>query len=225
MYGELCPYVPASWMEKLKVIPSVKVKLAMTPTPIHKWNLPGVPQNIQVYIKRDDMTGSALTGNKIRKLEFIFGHLLQKGYKNVVTSGGVASNHCRATAVIGARLGIKSHLLLRSDSPDRKRGNVFLSRMCDANIYFIPKDGQKENIVKPRREALVKEILEKTGESAYGLVGGGSNWLGLFGYLDAWQEMMDQGVQAMFDDVVIIVGSGGTVTGLAIGNYLTGRLA
>lgn len=223
-YGKIIPYIAPSWLTKLCHVPPVTMHLAVTPTPIQEWNLPGVPQNIQVYIKRDDLTGSSLSGNKVRKLEFIFGHILQNGYKNVITCGGLQSNHCRATAVIAAQLGVKSHLLLRYDSNEieSSNGNLFLARMCDANIYLVPKRAKFETELKCRQESLAEEIFKQTTQKSYAMPVGGSDSLGLFGYLNAWQELLEQGVQEKFDDVVVVCGSGGTIAGLAIGNFLTG---
>lgn len=223
-YGKIQSYTSPAWMSTLTDVPSVKASLAMTPTPIHEWTLPGIPGNIQLYIKRDDLTGSALSGNKVRKLEFIFGHLLQNGYKHVITCGGVQSNHCRATAVAASHLGVQSHLLLRSESNEigSSLGNLFLSQMCDANVYLVPKRAKYDTELKPRQEALANEIFQRTGQKTYAMPVGGSNSLGLFGYLNAWQELMEQHIQKEFDDIVVVCGSGGTIAGLAIGNYLTG---
>lgn len=130
-YGKLIPYSWPSWMSDLKNIPEFRVPLAMTPTPIHLWNLLRVPQNFKVYVKRDDLTGSSLSGNKVRKLEFVFGHILHNGYKHIVTAGGIQSNHCRTTAIISSQFGIKSHFLLASEPTGREaqmqssNGNFF----------------------------------------------------------------------------------------------------
>lgn len=63
---------------------------------------------------------------------------------------------------------------------------------------------------------------EKTSERAYCICVGGSDRVGLHGYLNAWEELQQQGICEMIDDIVVACGSGGTIAGLAIGNYLTG---
>ena len=89
------------------------VQLALRPTPIHRWNLPGVPSGYEVWVKRDDMAGSVLGGNKIRKLEFFLADALERGCDSVITSGNLQSNQCRVTALAARQLGLQPHLLLR----------------------------------------------------------------------------------------------------------------
>ena len=80
-------YTPPLWVPKELVVPEKKLSLAHLPTPIHRWNLPCVnPAEFEVWIKRDDCTGSELSGNKVRKLEFLLAEALAQGF-----SGGLAS--------------------------------------------------------------------------------------------------------------------------------------
>ena len=81
---------------------------------MHRWHLPGVPDGCEVYVKRDDLTGGAeLSGNKVRKLEFLLADAVAEGADCVVTVGAIQSNHCRATAVAARHLGLDAHLILR----------------------------------------------------------------------------------------------------------------
>ena len=108
-----------------------RLELARAPTPLQflartseKWGA-----GKRLWIKRDDLTGSALTGNKIRKLEFIGAHALEHGYQTLVTCGGVQSNHCRATALVAAQLDLDCHLVLRADDePESFTGNFLLDQ-------------------------------------------------------------------------------------------------
>src|SRR3954462_7730333 len=105
-----------------------RLELANLPTPLVELkNLArhlGVPR---VLLKRDDLTGLETTGNKVRKLEYVIADAIASDADTLVTHGGFQSNHCRATAAIGARLGLKVRLLLRSptQNPDLD-GNLFL---------------------------------------------------------------------------------------------------
>jgi D-cysteine desulfhydrase len=72
---------------------------------------------VDLYVKRDDLTGVELTGNKVRKLEFVLADALQQKADIVLTCGGAQSNHSRATAVAAARLGLRSRLILRTPDP------------------------------------------------------------------------------------------------------------
>ncbi|XP_071949704.1 uncharacterized protein [Antedon mediterranea] len=224
--NQLLSYTPPDWAKHLKMSPSVQVQLFQPFTPIQKWNLPGVPSDIEVCIKRDDMTGCALSGNKIRKLEFLLAEALSNDCKAVITCGGVQSNHCRTTAVAARQLGLETHLLLRSRIKDPcelgSNGNMLLNRLMGASMYLVPIKAQEKTDLIPRMQQLTNKLKKSKGIKAYSIPIGGSNVTGLHGYLNGWQELLDQGVINRFDDIVLTVGSGGTAAGISIGNYLTG---
>lgn len=223
----LTRYVPPAFTGRLPVAaPPSKVVLAMAPTPIEPWALPRVPAGVEVSIKRDDMTGSTLSGNKVRKLEFIFAEALRRGCGSVITCGGVQSNHARATTVAARQLGLEPHVLLRSRTPADpssagSEGNMFCHKMVGAHVHLVEPQ-PFETGLRPKMEALARELEARSGRPAMLVPVGGSDALGVWGYLDAWEELWSQGVADRFDDVVVAVGSGGTASGLAIGNYLTG---
>ena len=117
-----------------------RIKLAQTPTPLQllsrasdRWG-----NGQRIWVKRDDLTGSTLSGNKVRKLEFIAAHAIDNGYDTLITCGGLQSNHCRATALVAAQLGLQAHLLLRGDEPDADEGNYLLDRLAGAASAVIP---------------------------------------------------------------------------------------
>ena len=88
----------------------------------------------RIWIKRDDLTGSVLTGNKVRKLEFIAAYAQAEGLTTLVTCGGVQSNHCRATALIAAQLGLHCHVVLRADDDTvSTTGNFLLDQLAGAS--------------------------------------------------------------------------------------------
>src|SRR6185312_5753662 len=102
-----------------------RLALAQTPTPLQllqRLSLQvGGPR---IWIKRDDLTGSVLSGNKIRKLEFTLAQAQSEGCDAIVTCGGVQSNHCRATALLCAQLGLKCRLILRGEMQPPYDGNL-----------------------------------------------------------------------------------------------------
>lgn len=90
-----------------------RTPLAALPTPLEP--LPRLSVQLSrapILIKRDDLTGLYLGGNKVRQLEFVFGHLLAQGCDCVVAGGVRQSNWCRQIAAAGAKLGVPVHLLL-----------------------------------------------------------------------------------------------------------------
>ncbi len=91
----------------------------------------------RLYIKRDDMTGIALGGNKARKLDYIVQYALDNGYTALMTFGGVQTNHGRLTAAAAIRYGLKPILVLKGKKPDYMSGNLLLDRMMGCDIYFV----------------------------------------------------------------------------------------
>ena len=108
-------------------------------------------------VKRDDLTGVALSGNKVRKLEYLAAQALEQGCDTLVTHGGHQSNHCRATAAVGAMLGLKVRLFLRKDAETLERvGNLFLDELLGAELSFH--EPEEYNI---EREALTQRVMEE----------------------------------------------------------------
>ncbi len=224
--GAPVPYIPPEFAARVSAYaPSHRLILAMAPTPIHSWALPGLPPGVRVSVKRDDMTGSTAGGNKIRKLEFLLADAMREQAKAVITAGGLQSNHARATAVLCRELGLDCHVLLRSRdlSPSAAGfdGNVLLHKLVGAHIHLI-KPAPYETGILPKMQVLARRLLRNSGKKAYLIGIGGSNEVGVWGYIEVFAELMRQGACEQFSDIVVPVGSGGTASGLAIGNYLAG---
>ncbi|XP_076435736.1 uncharacterized protein LOC143275473 [Babylonia areolata] len=224
MFGQTETYQPPEWAAKLSYVPKRKIQLAMANTPIHPWKVPGVPEDFSVSVKRDDLTGCALSGNKVRKLEFLLADAIGQGCRHVITWGGLQSNHCRSVALCARQLGLTPHLFLLGDITDKKEagceGNVLLDRLCAAHIYLM--NGASNEDALQATQQLAQNIQSTSGEPSYLIPVGGSNKTGLFGYVTVFEELTRQGVLEQFDDLVFPCGSGGTAAGLAVGNYLTG---
>ncbi|CAI9113290.1 OLC1v1013863C1 [Oldenlandia corymbosa var. corymbosa] len=223
------PYVPPSWATHLSPLPSHVYSLGHFPTPIHKWNLPNLPKNTEVWIKRDDLSGMQLSGNKVRKLEFLLADAVAQGADCVITIGGIQSNHCRATAVAAKYLNLDCYLILRTskvfvDKDPGLTGNLLVERLVGAHIDLVT----KEEYAKVGSMALgniLKEKLVSEGRKPYVIPVGGSNSLGTWGYVEAIREIEQQlqnGAGGLgFDDIAVACGSGGTVAGLSIGSWLS----
>ncbi|CAA0820958.1 Bifunctional D-cysteine desulfhydrase/1-aminocyclopropane-1-carboxylate deaminase-mitochondrial [Striga hermonthica] len=139
------PYAPPSWASHLNPLPSHIFSLGHFPTPIHKWNLPNLPKNTEVYLKRDDLSGMQLSGNKVRKLEFLMADAVEKGADCIITIGGIQSNHCRATAVAARYLNLDCYLILRTskvlvDQDPGLTGNLLVERLVGAHIDLVSKE-------------------------------------------------------------------------------------
>lgn len=195
-----------------------KINLANLPTPIYKLNSISTLLETNIYIKRDDYTGIEISGNKVRKLEFVFKELLDKGCDGVITTGGLQSNHCRATAAVANRLGLKCTLLLRGNSPTNSTGNFLLDKLFGAEIRYCTPEEYRDS-----RDAIMKKIVdEKRGEGSdfYIIPEGASFGVGALGYFDAMGEILKQEheIGQKFDTIVLAVGSGGTYSGLCLAN-------
>ncbi|KAK6172908.1 hypothetical protein SNE40_016475 [Patella caerulea] len=224
---ELFVYQPANWMKPITNIPKYRMKLTHENTPIHRWNLPGVPCEFKIFIKRDDMTGCTLSGNKVRKLDFLLADAISQGYKQVITVGQLQSNHCRSVAIAAREVGMTSHLMMLANKHDDSKinlhGNMLLNCLSASNIYVVQKSMIGKAGLDSKLENLRQHIQSTTGEKCYTIPVGGSNEVGVFGYIETFREMMNQNICERFDDVVVTsCGLGNTLAGLAIGNYLTG---
>ena len=244
-------YTPPLWIRRnsmyeglLKSAPRTRLCLAHLPTPIHEWHVledkPGKRgRRVNVFIKRDDFTGSEFSGNKIRKLEFLLADALDRGFTSVVTVGGIQSNHCRATAASAARLGMHCHLILRTSNPEIDpglQGNLLISRLCGAHIHLVSDDDYAAHpegglgLVNDLAKSL--QAASEDDKPLYAFPSGGSCPIGVWGYLEACNELQKQlqeGVNGMdgnnltsFDKIFFACGSGGTAAGLALGLFLSG---
>ncbi|XP_078444628.1 D-cysteine desulfhydrase [Wolffia australiana] len=226
-------YQPPEWARNLSPVPSSSYNLGHLPTPIHRWNLPDLPEDTEVWIKRDDLSGMQLSGNKVRKLEFLLADAVEEGADCVVTVGGIQSNHCRATAVAARYLNLDSYLILRTakrlvDEDPGLVGNLLVERMVGAHVDLISREEYAE-VGSVVLADLLKERLVNEGRKPYVIPVGGSNSLGTWGYIEAIREVEQQVQKSKgginFDDIVVACGSGGTIAGLSLGSRLSGLKA
>jgi len=199
-----------------------RITLAHLPTPIVELgNLAEALRVPRILMKRDDFTGFETSGNKIRKLEYVVADASNRGADTLVTHGGFQSNHCRATAAVGAKLGLKVRLLLRSTDLDPARdGNLFLDELFGADIsYHSPEEynGQRNELMSAAMEA-----ERAAGRKPYFFPVGASIPLGCWGYIRCMSELVEQVGRETKVDVFCAVGSGGTHAGLVLGKALFG---
>ena len=206
-------------MSRSTIVPGYPpfVELCMRPTPLQPLSQLSRRLGVTVLCKRDDLTGAALSGNKVRKLEFLLASTLELGFDGVITTGGQQSNHARATAVAAAQLGLESHLVLRTadpDAPPAPSGNILMDRLVGATIRWISPEQYAERDAIMAQEA---EVLTYQGRGRYDLIPeGGSNALGAWGYVRCVEELSAQLGRAPAT-LVCAVGSGGTLAGLLAG--------
>lgn len=195
-----------------------KVELGFFPTPVVKLSrLSSVLGGPEILMKRDDLTGLALGGNKTRKLEFILRDAIDNGCDTVITAGASQSNHCRQTAAAAAYLQLECHLLLGGEEPQTANGNLLLNNLLGSQIHWTGSNRKGEDI--PR----VFEQLKAKGKNPYVVPYGGSNELGVYAFVRALEELEDQLDIEQLSHVVFASSSGGTHAGLMLGKALLNR--
>jgi len=199
---------------------AARYPLAQLPTPLEfaerlseAWGGP------RIWIKRDDLTGFGLSGNKVRKLEYHIAAAVEAGCDTLVTCGAVQSNHCRATALAATRTGLACVLVLRSSrgaAPDDVIGNHFLQRLAGAEVRFCDRTGWN------RRAELMAEIAEELaadGHRAWVMPAGASDHHGVLAFAAALRELDEQAAAAGLVEPTTVwhaTSSGGTTAGLAL---------
>ena len=197
-------------MKKLQDFP--RVSLGLFPTPIQKLENVSRRFGANVYLKRDDLTGLGLGGNKVRKLEFLLADAKAQGAEVVFTTGGAQSNHAMLTAAAANRLGMKPILILKKRGVTARRGNQLLEHLMGTDVRFLDTDSYDDIYAEMDR------VGEALGVPYYKIPCGGSNALGSLGYVACAEEIAGQGMR--FDHLVCAEGSGGTMAGLALGAKL-----
>ncbi len=189
-----------------------KISLGIFPTPVQKLENISRLLNANVFIKRDDMTGLGLGGNKVRKLEYLLADARKQGAEVVFTTGGPQSNHAMLTAAAAGKLGMKPILILKRRGVTEQVGNQLLEHLMGTEVIFMDTDNYEDIYAEMDR------IGTQLGVPYYKIPCGGSNALGSLGYVDCAREIGQQG--SRFDYLICAEGSGGTMAGLALGAKL-----
>ena len=197
--------------------PLPQLDLALTPTPLQEFpRLRKAWGGPHIWVKRDDLTGFGLSGNKVRKLEFHLAAAREAGADTVITCGAFQSNHCRATALACARLGFDARLVLRT--PDGKKStttvaNLIIDMLAGATIRYISQEEWKD------RDAIMADEAAKLaaeGRTAFVIPQGASDRLGMWGMSLGFQELVEQIPQEISAEVAEVWhagSSGGTTSG------------
>lgn len=209
---------PELILQRLERFPSIP--LAAYPTPLE--HLPQLSAQLkrEVFIKRDDVIGPALGGNKTRKLEYLLGEVQQRGLRKVVTFGGLQSNHARITAAAARKLGLEPHLFYFERRPQPLTGNLSLNELMDAHMHFIPLGaGGDGGMTLETTNRFVHLLASLRLGRHYFIPVGGYSWRGGLGYVRAAVEIESQartlGIEKAH--LVLAAGTGGTLAGLLAG--------
>ena len=198
-------------MKRIEDFP--RIPLAVLPTPIQKLENISRILGTNVYIKRDDMTGIGLGGNKVRKLEFLLADAKNKGAEIVFTTGGAQSNHAMLTAACCKKLGMTPILILKKRGVTDRKGNILLEYLMNTDVRFLDTSDSADVYREMDR------VGQESGKVYYKIPTGGSNALGALGYVNCVKEISEQ-TDIKFDYICCAEGSGGTHAGVAMGTKL-----
>jgi D-cysteine desulfhydrase family pyridoxal phosphate-dependent enzyme len=198
-----------------------RMRLATLPTPLQfAPNLTRELGGPSIYLKRDDLTGLAMGGNKTRKLEYLMADAAQAGATHVITVGAAQSNHARQTTAAARIAGMEAVLVLNAsaENPD-VQGNLLLDRILGATVHLVRTQEERS----PKVEEVAADLAD-SGATPYIIPGGGSNGIGALGYVSAMLELSAQLVDGEISPsaMYFAAGGGGTHAGIIVGAKLYG---
>jgi D-cysteine desulfhydrase len=165
-----------------------RVPLGTLPTPLHPAPRLSAEVGVEIWLKRDDLTGLGLGGNKVRALEFVLGAALAEGADTLLTGGGPSSNWVMLAALAARTRGMHPVLVIYG-SPTPLVGNLALAELAGAEIHFTGEDDRSsvERVID-----VIAGNLRATGRKPYSLGRGGATATGALGYLAATGELVRQ---------------------------------
>lgn len=200
-------------LERLNALP--RLPIAFEPTPVeelfrlkHSFRLQA--EDVRLLVKRDDAIPFGFGGNKVRKLQIVGAQAIAAGADTLITTGGLQSNHARATAAVAARMGLGCVLIANGAPQDRPTANALLDRLLGAEIRHVPAREARA----PAMEQAASELRAR-GKKPFVIPLGASTPHGAAAYAAAVGELLTQ-IPAP-DHIVVATSSGGTQAGLAAG--------
>jgi len=197
---------------------SERFPLALTPTPlVEAASLSRILGGPRILIKRDDLTGRIVGGNKIRKLEYLLADARRAGATHVVTGGGAQSNHAAQTAVCARMAGLEAVLMLSRPAPGLPCGNLLVHRLLGITPEYVDRY-EPDDLEEAMQDCCRR--LARAGNRPYHIPLGGSTVVGIRGYADCWHEIASQCRTLGVSPAAIYsaTGTGGTLAGLLLGH-------
>lgn len=191
-----------------------RISLGFFPTPWQELkNLSAHLGGPRIFAKREDQSGLALGGNKVRKLEFILAEALAQKSDIIITFGAVSSNHARQTAAAAAALGLECQLILSGKEPEQPQGNYLLNKVLGAQTFCVRNRETEDTLARLTAEN------KQRGKRSYVIPAGGHTVAGTIAYIQAYQEIKQQ-FPMKLDGIITALGTGTTYAGLYLGSQL-----
>ncbi len=191
--------------------------LGTWPTPVERLEAVSRHTGADVWVKRDDRSGTLYGGNKVRKLELLLAHALARGRRTIVTLGAYGSHHALATALYGRAVGLSVELALYPQPlTPHVLDDLLLDHAAGATLWRIP---------HPAVGPLYTATLAARADRGEVISPGGSSFRGTLGHVEAALELagqIEQGLLPRPDALVVAAGTCGTAAGLAVGLELAG---
>lgn len=203
-----------------------RLALARLPTPLEA--APRLAKALRLsslYVKREDLSGDALGGNKLRQIDFILAAALQEGADTLVTTASSQSNFCRTLAGACAKTGLSCHLLLRRAGGHEMQGNLLLDHVFGATIDWTDVTDPWSPAIRAELDAIMARLGAEGRRPFLVQLPGVTAGLGVAGWACGAAELA-QDFAALGQDpdmLVVACGSGLTFAGLALGLKHLGR--
>lgn len=198
-----------------------RVNLGNWPTPLHELpHLAAALGGPRIFVKRDDLTGLALGGNKCRKLEYVLGDAKQRGIDSIITTGSSQSNFALQMAAAARKIGMDPYLVLIKGVHAEMQGNLLLANILNLTINILDVTDPAEMFTTMRKKMNeLADELRSQGRKPLVIPAGAGNSLGTAGWVDGAEEISKQLEEQKINVhyVVVANGTGSTQAGLVLG--------
>ena len=193
-------------------------RLSLTPTPIYELSRLSSHVGRKIYIMRDDLTGFAIGGNKVRKLDYLIGDAMAAGADTLITTG--ATSFSRNLAAAGKVFGFEVHAILIGNESEQNCASQALFEQFETILWYVPNAGQEA--LKAGYERVIGK-LKKEGKLVYEMHPGGSDSIGTLGYINAFDQILQYSHSSgiHFDNIIHSTGSAATQAGLLLGQCIS----
>ena len=204
------PITATELRSRLSQLP--RLKLAALPTPLDE--LPALSAHLEgprILAKREDLTGLAFGGNKIREFEYSIAQAVEGGYDVLVHGAAAQSNQSRQTAAVAARLGLKSVIVGRADAHAHPQGNLLLSHLFGAEVHLPAPEDQAKTL-----EAIMAELRTR-GHKPFNTSSDAALYRSIAyvdGFLELWEQLQERDI---LPDAIYLCSGAHTHVGLVVG--------